>query len=109
MLIDFNEIPEVTLPGMNKGTGEMSSRMFVMDEGKAILCRIHPGGSIGNHRHDGGMDMNYVLSGEGMASCDGRYEILRPGCMHVCPKGSEHSIKNTGRDDLVLLTITVNV
>ena len=31
MLIDFNEIPEVTLPGMNKGTGEMSSRMFVMD------------------------------------------------------------------------------
>lgn len=107
MLIDFSEIPEVTLPGMNRGTGEMSSRMFVMDDGKATLSRIHPGGSIGTHRHDNGEDMNYVLSGEGMASCDGRFEVLRPGCLHICPKGSEHSIRNTGDSDLVLLSITI--
>ena len=27
--------------------------------------------------------------------------------MHICPKGSEHTIINTGNDDLVMLTIVV--
>ena len=34
-------------------------------------------------------------------------EELRPGVMHICPKGSEHSIINTGEEDLVMLTIVV--
>ena len=28
MLIDFNKIDEIKMPGMNGGTGEMSARMF---------------------------------------------------------------------------------
>ena len=32
---------------------------------------------------------------------------LRPGVLHICPKGSEHSIINTGTEDLVLFTIVV--
>lgn len=31
MLIDFNETKEITIPGMNGGSGTMSARMF-MDE-----------------------------------------------------------------------------
>ena len=27
--------------------------------------------------------------------------------MHICPKGSVHTIMNTGEDDLVMLTIVV--
>jgi hypothetical protein len=27
--------------------------------------------------------------------------------MHICPKGSEHAIINTGEEDLVMLTIVV--
>ena len=38
---------------------------------------------------------------------DGVEEDLRPGVMHICPKGSEHSIVNTGEEDLVMLTIVV--
>lgn len=29
MLIDFNETKEITIPGMNDGTGTMSARMFM--------------------------------------------------------------------------------
>ena len=47
MLIDFNKTKEITVPGMNNGTG------------------------------------------------------------HICKKGSEHSIENTGDEDLVLLTVVV--
>ena len=58
MLIDFNMIPERKGPGMNGGTGELSARMFMGEQGKIIPCKIHPGGSIGLHRHPASDDIN---------------------------------------------------
>nr|WP_288347274.1 cupin domain-containing protein [uncultured Anaerostipes sp.] len=43
----------------------------------------------------------------GQAVCDGQKESLQAGVCHVCPKGSEHSIVNTGTEDLVMLTVVV--
>lgn len=107
MLIDFNTIKEITLPGMNNGTGEMTAKMYMDENGKIIPCTILKGGSIGIHKHETSDDINYVLSGSGKAICDGKEEILNAGCCHICKKGSEHSVINTGDDDLVLLTIVV--
>lgn len=107
MLINFNEIPERTVAGMNGGTGEITARMFMDEQGKIIPCRIHAGGSIGLHRHKTSDDMNYVISGTGSAICDEKEELLVAGSCHICKKGSEHSIKNTGNEDLVLLTVVV--
>lgn len=107
MLIDFNAIDEMEIPGMNGGAGTMACRMFNDERYRIIPTRIHPGGSIGEHLQESGDDLNYVLSGEGLAVCDGREEPLAPGVMHICPQGSRHSIANTGEDDLVLLTIVV--
>ena len=107
MRIDFNEIDEITVSGMNGGSGEMSARMHIGDNGKIIPCRIHPGGSIGLHAHETSDDVNYVLSGEGVAVCDGVEERLCAGVCHVCPKGSSHSIENVGDEDLCLLTVVV--
>ncbi len=107
MLVDFNEIQEITIPGMNGGTGMMSAKMFMGEQGKMIYTKIHSGGSIGLHRHETSDDINYVVSGEGKAVCDGKEEILRAGVCHICKRGSEHSITNTGKDDLVLLTVVV--
>ena len=90
MLIDFNETKEITIPGM-----------------KIIPTKIHPGGSIGLHKHETSDDINYVLSGTGKAICDGQEEILKVGTCHICKKGSQHSIENIGNDDLVLLTVVV--
>ena len=66
---------------------------------------MHAGGSIGLHRHETSDDINYVLSGNGKAVCDGKEEYLRAGMCHICKKGSEHSIMNIGDEDLVLLTV----
>lgn len=46
-------------------------------------------------------------SGTGIALCDGEEEFLSAGNCHVCKKGSEHSIMNTGNEDLVMLTVVV--
>ena len=107
MLINFNSINEITIPGMNNGTGEMTAKMHMDDGGKIIPCKIHKGASIGNHKHETSDDINYVLSGTGKAVCNGQEEILTAGCCHICKKGSEHSIINTGDEDLVLLTVVV--
>ncbi len=107
MQIDFNKIDSVTVPGMNNGTGMMSARMYNDDSYRIIPTSIHPGGSIGTHKQESGDDMNYIVSGTGRAFCDGIEEALMPGVMHICPKGLEHSIINTGEEDLVMLTIVV--
>lgn len=107
MLIVFNEKEEVTIPGMNGGTGLMTAKMYMDEGGKIIPCSIHKGGSIGLHTHTTSDDINYVISGMGKAVCDGEEEILTAGCCHICKKGSQHSIINTGEDNLVLLTVVV--
>lgn len=107
MLVDFNKIKEQTVANMNGGTGELSVKMFVGENGKIIPCRIYAGGSIGLHRHPTSDDINYVVSGTGKAICDGIEERLTEGCVHICKKGSEHSIINDGNDDLVMITIVV--
>lgn len=107
MLVDFNEIKEVTIPRMNNGMGEMSAKMFMDEQGKIIPTIIHAGGSIGLHKHETSDDINYILSGTGKAICDGQEETLHAGTCHICKKGSEHSIVNTGDGDLKMLTVVV--
>ena len=107
MLIDFNLKEKNTIPGMNNGTGTMTAKMYMDEQVKIIPCTIHAGGSIGLHKHETSDDINYILSGNGKAICDGQEEILSAGACHICKKGSEHSIVNTGDEDLVLLTIVV--
>lgn len=92
---------------MNNGKGMMTASMYVDEQRKIISCSIHPGGSIGLHKHETSDDIDYVLSGVGKAICDGQEEILEVGICHICKKGSEHSIINMGNEDLVLLTVVV--
>ena len=105
MRINFNEIQAVTIPCMNNGTGTMTVKMYNDENYRIVPAIIHSGGSIGTHVQNSGDDLNYILSGTGKAVCNGVEEELKPGVMHICPKGSEHSIINTGDDDLVILTI----
>ena len=107
MRIDFNEIAETTIPCMNNGTGEMTVRMYNDDKYRIVPTRIHAGGSIGLHTQKSGDDINYIISGTGKAVCDGVEEELQQGVMHICKKDSQHTIINTGDDDLLMLTIVV--
>ena len=107
MFLDFSEIEPMTMPGMNQGTGTMTVRMVNDEKYRIISTVLHPHSSIGLHTQTSGDDMNYILSGYGRAICDGKEEPLKPGVMHICPKGSSHSIINDGEEDMVFLTIVV--
>lgn len=105
MIIDFNKIDGIDVAHMNGGEGEVNAKMEVNDIGRFVECIIPPKASIGNHTQESNHDINYIISGEGISICDGVEEILKPGVCHVCPKGSSHSIINTGDEDLVFFTI----
>lgn len=105
MIIDFNSIQEITMSCMNNGEGTMTVRMYNDENYRIIPTTIHPGGIIGVHEQSSGDDLNYIISGEGKAICDGIEEELKAGVMHICPKGSRHCIINTGDTDLMMLTV----
>lgn len=105
MMIDFEAMREATIPHLNGGEGEVSAKMFMDPANKVMLSRLSAGASIGLHVHGTGSEVNYVLSVTGTALCDGEEEALRAGVCHYCPKGSSHSIVNTGGEDLVLFTV----
>ena len=67
MIIDFNELKKMTIPGMNEGTGMMTCRMYNDEKYRIIPTVIHAGGSIGSHTQNSGDDLNYILSGTGKA------------------------------------------
>lgn len=104
MLIDFKELKDVSIANLNGGNGEVVSKMFFDGNNRIMISRLPKGVSIGAHTHTEGGDINYVLSGSGTAVCNGKEEKLVPGVCHYCPRGSEHSILNTGDEDLVLFT-----
>ena len=105
MLINFNAQDEKVIEGMNGGKGKIFAKMFMNSSGKVIVSRLESGASIGLHTQSNGNDINFIVSGEGKAFCNGIEEILTPGVCHYCPKGSSHEIINTGKEDLLLYTV----
>ena len=105
MKIDFEWIEQLDIPNLNGGEGRIVAKMFADAENKIMLSILPTGASIGMHRHISSSEINYCLNGSGKAICDGQEERMELGCCHYCPKGSEHSIANTGEGDLVLFTV----
>ena len=105
MLIDFNCLSEIKIPNMNGGEGKIFAKMDVNGCGRFIQTIIPPNSSIGNHLQETNDDINFIVSGEGIAICDDVEEILKPGTCHICPKGSTHSIINNGDEDLIFFTV----
>lgn len=105
MKLSFDAIPEAGIPNLNQGEGTVFARMYMDQAGKIMVSRLPKGASQGLHTHTTSREVCYVLSGTGLAVCDGVEEILAPGDCHCCPKGSSHSLANTGEEDLVLFTV----
>ena len=105
MRIGFDAAREVSITHLKGGEGTVTAKMHMDPHNKIMLSRLPAGTSIGMHRHTTSSEINYVLSGAGKALCDGVEEDLTAGVCHYCPKGSAHSIVNTGSEDLVLFTV----
>lgn len=70
-----------------------------------MIVRLPAGASIGTHRHTAGIKRNDVRAGAGKAVCGDVEVLLSAGVCQYYPKGSSHSMVNTGAENLNLFTV----
>lgn len=93
-------------PGTHNGGGETIGYSFFSKSPNLKLVfrkrAFKPGSAIGYHlqRED---EIYYVLSGRGMMTIDGKAFEVGPGDAVLTRPGSSHGLKQTGKEDLVIL------
>lgn len=106
MKIDFNAMETQIIPHMRGGEKEMRAEITQDNLCKIMHGRLIPGGTVGFHCHETDSEILYVISGEANFLCDeGRIEIVRAGECHYCPRGTSHSLRNLGTEDVVFFAV----
>ncbi|MEI6499587.1 MAG: cupin domain-containing protein [Armatimonadota bacterium] len=85
---------------------------FTRDELKTKLLGIgmttlHPGSSVGVHPHEDNEEVYLILSGQGIATIDGREQRVRPGDVMVNHPGCSHGLKNDSDEELRIFAFAV--
>ncbi len=75
---------------------------------KVVLTRVVPGGRFRMHL-DKYAHMFYFLSGEGIMRVGKDEFAIHPGLMARIDAGEQHSYKNTGDSDMLLISLNLQV
>jgi mannose-6-phosphate isomerase-like protein (cupin superfamily) len=103
-VVDTSSLPwELVRPNLAQG---VEGKTLVADGFKVVLTRVAPGGRFTHHRDDYG-HLFYFLSGEGLVSLGEERLMVGPGTAVQVDAGELHAYKNTGREDLVLISINL--
>jgi len=101
----------VEQPGPHDGKGMTTAYPFFADLGDLPLVfrkrALHPGSSIGAHTQEDD-EIYYVISGTGEYTLDGKTMTVSAGAALLTRRGSTHGLRQTGRDDLVVLITYLN-
>jgi mannose-6-phosphate isomerase-like protein (cupin superfamily) len=87
---------------------DVEGKTLVADGLKVILARVAPGGRFTHHRDDYG-HLFYFLSGQGLVWLGEERREVGPGFAVQVNAGELHAYKNTGREDLLLISINLPV
>lgn len=83
-----------TLIGPQEGWQGWVMRLFSLKDGGKSPCHTHPWPHI-----------NYILSGQGVLSVDGKENPLSKGSIAYVPAGSIHQFYNTSNEDFNFICI----
>ena len=79
----------------------------VLETGKntqIVVMSIPPGGEIGEEVHEAEDQILYFVAGEGEAVLEGESQEISEGDIVLVHKGTRHNFKNTGSEDLKIIT-----
>ena len=80
-------------------------RIFQDDNSTSALVRVAAGGEIKAHFHKTHNEMVIVISGSGQLFINNKWVKIKTGNILVNPLHSVHAVKNTGNNDLVVVSI----
>ncbi len=103
-VLDIDSLPwEAVRPGVATG---VQGRTLLSDGVKIVFTRVAPGGGFAPHRDAYG-HLLHVLSGRGVVGVAGREYPAAPGVVVRIDAGEEHHYRNTGSDDLTLISVNI--
>lgn len=108
MLIDFDKIKEEVQEKFHDGDGEFISKQYFDGYNKILFGKLKKNNSIGLHEHETTSEIVYVISGQGVMTCDGEVEIIMAGDVSYCPMGHNHTLKNPFDEDLEFFAVIPN-
>ena len=73
---------------------------------KMVLTKVDPGGIFRLHRDMYG-HLIHILSGEGIFTVEGEEHKLTAGMTLQIQAGSEHGYKNSGQEDLLMVSVNL--
>jgi mannose-6-phosphate isomerase-like protein (cupin superfamily) len=112
MIIARKDMKREQKEKMRDGEGVASFTHLVDCENEKnirLLSEINllPGASIGYHQHNNETEYFLIVSGNGMVNDNGTEKPVSAGDAIVTGNGASHSIKNTGKELLVLHAVIV--
>jgi len=69
-----------------------------------VIMSIPPGGEIGEEVHEKEDQVLYFVAGEGQAILEGEAQPIEEGDIVLVNKGTKHNFRNTGLEDLKIIT-----
>lgn len=105
MILDYSEMKWEEFPNFKGGEKSMKAQMFFDGTNRILHAILVPGASIGLHKHETNSEIIYFIKGEGTAILDGEATKMKPGMVHYCEKGQEHTLKNEGTQDLEFFAV----
>jgi mannose-6-phosphate isomerase-like protein (cupin superfamily) len=69
------------------------------------VVRLREGAVLKPHIHKTHDEMVYIIKGTGQMFINGKWIDVKPGTLHFNPMSKVHATKNTGKEDLVLLSV----
>jgi quercetin dioxygenase-like cupin family protein len=81
-------------------------KTLLEDKTKVVLTRVAPGGKFRSHRDKYG-HLFYFLQGEGLVIVEGKGIVATEGVVVRVTPGEAHSYENSGKKDLILISMNV--
>jgi mannose-6-phosphate isomerase-like protein (cupin superfamily) len=70
-----------------------------------LVVRLTEGFGVKRHIHKTHDETIYVIKGTGQLYINDKWVDIKPGNLHFNPMGNVHTVKNTGNEPLVLISI----
>jgi mannose-6-phosphate isomerase-like protein (cupin superfamily) len=70
-----------------------------------LVLNLTGGVGVKPHVHKTHDEVLYVIKGTAQLFIDGKWVDIKPGSLHYNPMGKVHTVKNTGNEPVVLISI----
>ena len=108
MVFNFDDMEDTVIPNFYGGEKQISAKTHIDNNVKIMKGTLISGASIGIHTHEDNSEVVFALSGEAVVIMDKEEKILKPGCVHYCPMGHSHGMRNEGEEDFVMYAVVPN-